>query len=141
MIHDSVVKMLFYFILYFNVLTCSSLNAEDAMIAYSRQRLIQADIKVRYFRTRLSYYANTDATRTGGRFNQSLLLVLAGDVELNPGPMPSSRQCVAAVKIGRKSTGMFCKRPISPSSGWNAKKKRFDHLRGLYIYIYIFCNS
>ena len=61
----------------------------------SAASIVTAIVKVRHFHARSPDYANTDATRTGGRFHVSLLLIMAGDVELNPGPQPSARKRAA----------------------------------------------
>ena len=45
-----------------------------------------ARISIRRFRTRLAYDANTCATRQTGRFNYRTAVIMAGDIELNPGP-------------------------------------------------------
>ena len=82
------------FQLIISVLVFSNFNGEDGLII-SRPRLVTAIVKVRHFHARSAYYANTDATQTGGRFHVSLLLIMAGDVELNPGPQPSSRKRAA----------------------------------------------
>ena len=43
-------------------------------------------VKTRFFRTRVAYCANLDATRQRGRLSYVLPTLLAGDIELTPGP-------------------------------------------------------
>ena len=50
-------------------------------------RLRVARITVRRFRTRQAYSANTSASRQAGRYRYRPAVVLAGDIELNPGPV------------------------------------------------------
>ena len=50
------------------------------------RRLRVPRISLRRFRTRLAYSYNTCATRQTGRYSYRPAVVMAGDVELNPGP-------------------------------------------------------
>ena len=51
-----------------------------------RPSLCRPGVKIRWFRRRTSYGANTDASRQLGRFTFSPPVLLAGDIEVNPGP-------------------------------------------------------
>ena len=48
-------------------------------------------VKVRNFRTRVPYNANCDASRQLGRISYHSSVLLAGGIELNPGPEPGER--------------------------------------------------
>ena len=53
--------------------------------------LVSGTVKVRYFRTRVPDNANCDASRQLGRISYHSSVLLAGDIELNPGPEPGER--------------------------------------------------
>ena len=77
-------------ILLVSTLCCRWYPAETARVATSRQLYSPAlrtpEIRVRYFRGTARYSANWEACRQRGRFTMLSPLLLAGDVELNPGP-------------------------------------------------------
>ena len=65
-----------------------------------RPSVCQPGVKIRWFRRRASYGANTDASRQLGRFTFSPSVLLAGDIEVNPGP--TANRAAAPVRPRRR---------------------------------------
>ena len=85
--------------------------------AAAPSRLRQPAVRVRWFRRRVPYSANTGASRQLGRFVFAPSVLLAGDIEVNPGPASRHvRPGPAAGGGGRPGGGG----PRRPGSGVNA---------------------
>ena len=68
---------------------------------YTPGRVRFAVVKARYFRARVPYDTNGTASRQLGRFSFVPALLLAGDVELNPGPEQRSERASSAPESRR----------------------------------------
>ena len=69
------------------LLAASCCCDKEAPLSTRRPTLCAPRITIRRFRSRVTYGANTTASRQTGRYSFSPPLSLAGDVELNPGPV------------------------------------------------------
>ena len=82
-------------------------------------------VRIRYFRSRAAYSANSDASRQRGRLAYVPPILLAGDVELNPGPnfgsqntletsvcrrspAPSQYSCAACPSLSTRKNSINC---------------------------------
>ena len=72
--------------------TESFLGGYIAIAPIQRHLLRTGQIKVRYFGSRVAYCANSDATRQRGRLSYIAPTHLAGDIELNPGPIGTTQK-------------------------------------------------
>ena len=72
-------------------------GSRDIVAAQHRRPTISSmGVRMRYFRTRIAYYSNSVASFRAGRFSAVNRLLLAGDIELNPGPGAPSTTTAAA---------------------------------------------
>ena len=84
-----------------------------------RKRFLRTGkVKIRYFRSRIAYSANSDATCQRGRLAYVPPALLAGDIEVNPGPegtsqpcsitTPSQNTCVACPSLSSRKAAITC---------------------------------
>ena len=66
--------------------TCCDDGGRPLLLSVCQSRVRVTRITVRWFKSRVSYGGNTMASRQMGRLVCRQLLILAGDIELNPGP-------------------------------------------------------
>ena len=83
------------------------LHGYIALPSLQRQVVRTGKVKVRFFRSRAAYNANSDATRQRGRLTYFPTILLAGDIELNPGPS-STPQNSFKLSDGSKDACVAC---------------------------------
>ena len=82
--------------------------------ALNKSSLKAGRVKTRFFRTRVTYCANSAATRQRGRLSYVPPTLLAGDIELNPGPTGTQNSTQASPNLS--SPNPMCAACVNPST-------------------------
>ena len=107
-----------------NRVSRAGLFTDIMLLPFQKRSQRTGRVKTRYFKSRVSYSANWDATRQRGRLSYIPPAFLAGDIELNPGPttarcnspmtsrsilpIPDSNTCAACTSVSIRKAAINC---------------------------------